>query len=148
MCWTMSKESFRQFWLPKISEFEIVFAYICYYSRSMKPILYINKKIYLRVWYIFNNLLIYLARQHYRRPVPSEEDDNRIIYRNLLCQIQDVNSKWYAITREARLIYLQGERPSWKKGGMKFKTSNAHNFLIDYPIFTNKDSKCSAQWDL
>ena len=31
------------------------------------------------------------------------------------------------------------------KRGMKFKTSNAHNFLIDYPIFTNKDSKCSTQ---
>jgi hypothetical protein len=55
--WTMSKDSFRQCWLPKISEFEIVFAYICYYSRSMKPILYINKNVYLRVCYILKNVL-------------------------------------------------------------------------------------------
>jgi hypothetical protein len=46
---------------------------------------------------------IYLARQHYRRTVPSGEDDNRIIYRKLLCQmemqhIMANNSRWYAIT--------------------------------------------------
>jgi hypothetical protein len=30
---------------------------ICYYSRSMKPILYINKNLYLRVCYILKNVL-------------------------------------------------------------------------------------------
>jgi hypothetical protein len=27
------------------------------------------------------------------------------------------------------LFSIFTKRPSWKKGGMKFKTSNAHNFL-------------------
>jgi hypothetical protein len=69
----------------------------------MKPILYINKKLYLRVCYILKNVLPKMGFSPFSLSVQAG-----------------------------------------KKGGMKFKTSNAHNFLIDYPIFTNKDSKCSA----
>jgi hypothetical protein len=38
---------------------------------------------------------IYLARQHYRRTIPSGEDDNRIIYRKLLCQMELRNAAYH-----------------------------------------------------
>jgi hypothetical protein len=103
--WAMSKESFRQFRLPKISEFEIVCVYLLLFQRYETHSVHKQK-------FILESLL-------YFKKSASKNG----------------------------LFSIFTKRPSWKKrgGGMKFKTSNAHNFLIDYPIFTNKDSKCSAQ---